>query len=101
MCSGLNAPEMGQGRNDTDRAVAAHPEVRDVIEKQHAGNTGFIERLAQQCPDERVGTSRFVDNRGTEVVVFAVKTFEPLGQGAVAQIRRAADDDARWLTRRV
>jgi len=81
--------------------VPAHPEVRDVIEKQHAGNTGFVERLTQQGTDEGVGTSRFVHHSRTEVVVFGVKTFEPLGQGAVAQIRRAADDDARWLTRRV
>ena len=46
---GRNPPEVGQRRDHADRAVAAHAEVADVVEEDHAGAQSASLRRAEQA----------------------------------------------------
>src|ERR1043165_2777028 len=99
MCAGFNAVEVGQRSDHADRPVAAHPEIRDVVEKQHTGYTRVVKRRTKERTDKRIRTAWLIDHRGTEIVVFGAETFEAFGKRTVAEVRPAANDDTRRLTR--
>jgi hypothetical protein len=77
MFARLNAPHKSKRCHQSDRAVAAHPEISNVIEEDHPGGTGGIGGLAQQSPHYDVGPSRFIDDRRAKAVMLAPETFEP------------------------
>src|SRR5690348_5421847 len=53
MSAWFDAAEVSQRGDDTDRAVAAHAEVSDIVEEQHAGHATVVDWCAQQRADER------------------------------------------------
>jgi hypothetical protein len=86
---------------DADRAVAAHAQIADVVEKDHAGGAGRIHGRAKQGADQHVGAPRLADDRPPQVVVNRAKPFTPLGQGPRTQVGAALQDDARGFAARV
>ncbi len=48
--AGPDPPQVGQRDRHADRAVAAHAEVADVVEEDHAGRAGRIDRRQQGSP---------------------------------------------------
>src|SRR5690242_6045572 len=73
----LNAAEMGQRSDHAHGPVTTHPEIRHVVEIQHAGYTGVIYRRTQECADERIRTAWLIDHRRTKIVVLVAETHEP------------------------
>src|SRR6185369_12359680 len=63
--------------DQSDRAVAAHPEVADVVKKDHACCRTCIDRIAKQRSDDRIMPARFAHDRGTQAVMVAAKVFQP------------------------
>ena len=101
MHSGCDCAEVSERGDDADRAVAAHPEEADVVEKNHARRASGDARRAQQRADEHVGAARLVHDRAAEAVVIFPEGFESRGHRAIAEFRPAAGDDARGLSARV
>ena len=97
VCAGPDAIEMRECRDDADSSVAAHAEIRDVVEKQHAGDARFIDRSAQKRADKCVRTAGFIDYGGTKIVVFGPEAYEAFGEWSVTQVRLATNHDARRL----
>ncbi len=84
------AAEMGERRDEADGAVAAHAEVSDVVEEDHAGGAARIDGLAEQGADDEIGTARLVDHGGAELIEIATEALAPLGHRAGAEIGPAA-----------
>jgi hypothetical protein len=88
MLPGADATQVREGRDDADRAMAAHPDVADVVEEDHAGGARGIRRLDQQRADDHVRAARLVHDGGSIAVEVALKA------GRVAQraaLHQAAD----------
>ena len=77
--------------------MAAHTEVSDVVEEDHAGGAVAIDGLAEECSDDDVGTAGFGYYGGTEVVVVAAKTLEAFGERAFAEVGGSGNHEARRL----
>ncbi len=92
-CSpGRMPPEMRQRRDHADRAVAAHPDVADVVEEDHAGGTGAVLRLDEQRADDHVRAARLVDDGGAVAVELAPEAFAARGKRPRAEVGAAGDD---------
>ena len=95
--AGPDPPQVGQGDGHADRPVAAHAEVADVVEEDHAGRTRRIDRRQQDRTDHDVRPARLVDDRRAKRVVPVAEDGQPLGHGAGAQIGPARGHDSRRL----
>jgi hypothetical protein len=101
MCAGFNAAEVGQRRDHADRSVPHIPRYATLLKKSTPVTQVSSSGAHRSAPTSASRAAWLIDDRGTEIVVFAAKPFEPFGERAVTEIRRAADHDARGLTRRV
>lgn len=99
--TGRDAAHILQSLDEADRTVPAHSEVSDIIEIDDAGSRGLIYRFAQKRPNDGIVTSWFANDGRTKPVIFTAKYLEPLTHQAVAEIRKAADDNSRRLAARV
>jgi hypothetical protein len=77
--------------------MAAHAEIADVVEEDHAGGAGGIDGRAQQRADDRVGAARFIDYGRAKEIVLGAEEFEAFGERPRAEVRTAVDDQARGL----
>ena len=50
MIAGLNLAKVRQRDDQADRAMAAHAKVADVVEEDHAGDTGFVSGFNDIAP---------------------------------------------------
>ena len=89
---------MRERHRQTDRSMAAHADVADVVEEDHSGGTARIDRLAQQRADDHIGSSRLVDDARAIVVVLRAEALPSLGERTGAQRRSAFDHDPRRLS---
>ena len=101
MVAGTDPASMGKRSDDTDGAVAAHPEVSDVVEEDNSGGAAFVEGLTEERTDDHVGSARLIDNGSAEIIVSAAKALSPLGESAVSEIRSPAENETRGLAGRV
>ncbi len=98
--AGTDPPEVCQRGDQADGAVAAHAEVATVVEEDHSG-TGFgIDRCAEQGADQYVAAARLEDAGGAPGVVALAEQAPALGHVALAEIGKAADDQAGGPRRR-
>ena len=67
-------PRWASDDDEPDGAVAAHAEIADVVEEDHAGRARRVVRLAQQRADHHVRAARLVDDARAEVVEAACGT---------------------------
>jgi cell division septum initiation protein DivIVA len=79
--------EVSQRANDADGAVAAHTEVADVIEEDHARGARWVHRLAQQSADNNLRSARLCSYSQTKTIMIGAEDFHAFGQAAHAQIR--------------
>ena len=79
---GADPAQVGQRDGHADRAVAAHAEVADVVEEDHAGRARRVGRLAEQRADHHVRAARLVDHGRAERVVPVAEDRQPLGHRA-------------------
>ena len=82
MAPGLEPAHMRERHRKADRAVAAHAEIADIVEEDHAGGAGLIVRLAQKRADQRIVAARLVDGEAAvvvEVVERSARAFRPAG----------------------
>src|SRR5690606_8756393 len=66
--SGADASQVGERDDHADGAVAAHIEVADVVEEDHARTTGVVARLAKESADHDVRSAGLVNDRGAIAV---------------------------------
>ncbi len=90
--------QVRQCHRDTDCAVAAHAQVPDVVEEDHPGDAGWIDRRQQDRADHDIRPARLVDDRRAKCVVLLAKDGLTLGHRAGTQVRAAGEDDAGRLT---
>lgn len=83
--------------DQTNGTVSAHPKVADVVKEDDAGGRRRIYRFAKQGADDNIGTARFVDDGRAKRVVVGAETFKPSRERALAEVRTALNDDARWF----
>ena len=95
--AGRDAAQVGQGRHQPDRAVAAHVQIADVVEEDHAGRRAGIVRRQEDCADQHVRPAGLVDDGRAKPVELRAKAFAPLGHAAAAEIRPAVDHHPRRL----
>lgn len=67
--------EVGEGLDETDRAMKAAVERGDVVKKDHAGDAGGVGGFAQVGPDHRVEATGLINQGGAEPVGFACQKF--------------------------
>src|SRR5262249_49042632 len=72
--SRLNSSHVRQGHDQTDRSVATHSQIANIITEDHPGGGGRIDRLAEKSTDHDVGSTRLVNIRGAKRVVLVAKT---------------------------
>ncbi len=97
-CTGVELVEVGEGDNEADGAVAAHAEVADVVEEEDAGLTGGVMGRDEEGTHHDIRTTGFVDDGGAEGVELILETPEAVGQGTVAEVGAALEDDAGGFT---
>lgn len=74
--TGPESPEVGEGNHEADRAVAAHAEDADIVEKDNAEIASGAVRRDEEGADDGVGAAGLVDDGGTVGVEVAA---EPRG----------------------
>jgi hypothetical protein len=74
----LNSSQMSESCGDPNRAVAAHSEVSNVIEKDHSCCAIRGIRLQQPRAYHYIGTARLAQDRTTRPVVIAPEPLHPL-----------------------
>ena len=88
--------EIGQRRDDADRAVAAHAQIAGVVEENDAGRRLRRDGLFSTAPTmhslPRGSVTSDVRSQSA-----SARIREPLGHVAAAEIRRPFDDHARRL----
>ena len=92
-----DATQIGQSRDQADRSMTAHPQVTDIIKKDHSGNTRGIGRLNQARAHDDIRATRFIDDSRTEAIVLVAKNLQLFRQGPTPQVRRAADHNTSGL----
>ena len=97
MRAGADPPEVRERGHEADRAVAAHADVADVVEEDHAGGARGVLRRDEQRAHQHVRAARLVDDRGAEPVELAPEALAPRGERARSEIGAAGDDHARRL----
>ena len=98
MSAGADAIQMRKRGDHTDGPMTAHPEVRDVVEEDHAGYARLINRRAQQRSDNSIRATRFVHHSATKVVVFFSEAFDTIRKCVVTEIGTSADNHTCGLT---
>jgi hypothetical protein len=98
MDAGADSAEMRERGDEADRSVTAHADVADVVEENHSGGTGRIDRIAKQRADDYVRASRFVDDCCAEIIMQTLKAVSAIGERATAEIGSAADDETGGLS---
>ena len=80
----LNAPQMRERHDQANRAVTAHAQITDVVEKNHARHAIGCERRHKQRAHHHIRTARFIHHRRTKVIELVFEALHPLGQAARA-----------------
>src|SRR5581483_2855379 len=101
MFARLDPAQMRERNDQPNRSVATHAEITHVVKKDDSRGAGFIIRLHQQCAHDHIRSTRFVDDRRAETVVFKTKRVAPRRERAASEIRPALNNDARRLSARV
>ena len=92
-----NAPEVLERAHDADEPVAAHAEVRAVVEEDDARRGVGRDRRREQRADDRVVAARLAHDGAPQMIVVRAQVIAPLGHRRAAGLRPAVDDDARRL----
>src|SRR6266702_8684837 len=92
-----DAAEIGEGSDEADGSVAAHADVSNVVEEDHAGGALGVDGLAQERADDHIRAAGFIHRGGSQVVVFASQELQALRQGTRAQIWSTGEDEAGGL----
>ena len=98
MVPGLDATQARERDGQPDGSVAAHAEVANVVEKDHAGRAGGILGWNEQGADQHVGSARFVDHGGAKGVVLGAQHLQLIRHAAATEVRGAINDDTRGLS---
>src|SRR5262249_36981499 len=80
--AGADTAEVGKRDRNADRPVTTHADGAHVVEVDHAGDTGRINRLTQDGPNDHIGAARLVDDRGAKPVEALAQDSPPLGHAA-------------------
>src|SRR5207248_2620054 len=99
--AGLHLAKIRKRRDQSDRAVTAHADAADVVEKYHAARIGAVDRRAQDRAHQDIGSSRLVDDRSAPGIVRFAEDTTALRDVAVTEVGAPADNHARGLTARV
>ena len=70
---------MGECHGETDRAVDAHVQGGDVIEKDHSAAAIRFVRFAKQSTDHRFVTAGFVTNRTPQPIMLLTEDHGAFG----------------------
>src|SRR5215470_4440732 len=54
MFPGSDAIQVVESGDQTDRSVAAHAEIANVVKEDHAGSRGTIHRFAEECAHNHI-----------------------------------------------
>ena len=98
MDSGADSAQACERGDEPDSAVAAHSNVSDIIEEDHASGAGFVDRLTEKRADDDVGTSWLIDDGCPEVIMQTQKAVLAIGQWASAEVGSSVDDEPRRLS---
>lgn len=94
MYSGGDAAHIFEGLYETDRSVAAHSEISDIVEENHAGGSIGINGLTEQRSNHGIVAARFANDGRTQSIMITAKYFEPLGHRSGTQIGKSVDNYA-------
>jgi hypothetical protein len=81
--------------------MPAHPQIRDAVEKDHAGYTRLINRFTQQSTNNRIRTARLVHYRAAKVVIFISEALEAVRQRIVTKVWSTTDNHTCGFTTRM
>src|SRR5579872_2460222 len=94
MAPWLEPAHISERHGKADGPMAAHADISDIVEEDHASGARGVARLAQQRPDDRVMSVRLVDGEAAEMIELGGEAGKPLGKRAVAKRRAAVNDHA-------
>ena len=95
--AGRDPPQMGQRRDDSDGAVAAHSQISGVVEENDARRAAFLVRLYQHRPDQDIRPARLAADPAPKRIEVLSKCFHAPGERSVAEVRASLDHGTRRL----
>lgn len=92
---------MRQGCNQSNRAVAAHAEISNVVKEDDTDAALWIMRFAQQRSYDDVRSSRLVYDCGAEQIMIPTKTGQARREWSSPEVRTTANHKPRRFSARV
>src|SRR6266571_2622551 len=92
-----DATKVSERGNDADGAVAAHPEIPDVVEEDDASRRHRIDWWNEQRANVDVGAARLIDDCGAILIEVAAESIAAIGERTAAEVGSAVDDDSCGL----
>jgi hypothetical protein len=80
--------------DEADGSVTAHAEIPDIIEKDNCGRAGWIAGGEEKSANNGIGSTRFVDDGGTEMVEGVPEKITPMRDRAGSEVGSSPDNDA-------
>src|SRR5579859_399270 len=90
---GPDAPQVGEGGQQTDGSMAAHAQVADVVEKDDPRDARGVLGFDQDGADDHNRAARFLDDRRADMVVSLAEFFQLVGGASFAKRGTASDHD--------
>jgi hypothetical protein len=97
----LDPSHMFQSSYQSDRPMAAHAEIADIVKEDHTRDCRVIHRFAQKRADDGLITSRLANDGRTQFVVLVPEKFKPLSHCSAAEIRETRNYDPGRFAARV
>jgi hypothetical protein len=89
--TGLNPSHVPKRSHQTDRAMAAHAEITNVVEIDHRCCARRVKRLQQNRSHHNIRPARLIHNARPEKVIPFPKAFKPFRQRPAAKLRAFID----------
>ena len=95
MNPGLNPAQVSQRDHHSHRAVTAHAEITDIIEKQDPRRMGRVIGRSKDRPHQDVGSPGFQHDGPAKAIMVRLKTFQLVRHRTVTQFGSTVDDHPR------
>jgi hypothetical protein len=93
ICASTNAPEMGEGGDESDGAVATHAEVADIVEKNHPEIGIRVMGWAEVSANDDVVATWLKHDTPANSIVVGAEPCHTVGKWLYGQVREPTEND--------
>jgi hypothetical protein len=84
-----------ESRHQADGSVSAHPQISNIVEKDHSCRGLWINGFAEKRSDNNLGAPRFTNYAAPEIVELTPQKAQPLRHISCSEIRTTGNDNSR------